>query len=154
MNVGTELDSSPGVVVKILTFIMVQARGWDGSGPALHPTALPAVEEYSRPRRCRVDPFAPSVPQVWGSGGELVSGHRKGLHPKQLRLPGVNSLETEGVSIPSPALRSKDELSQPCFCLRSLWLTVSPAWHTLPRAVCLAGSFSSFGSPERAFPGH
>lgn len=50
VNVGTELDSSPGVVVKILTFIM-ECRLGAGMVVAL-PFTLPAscCWGYSRPR--------------------------------------------------------------------------------------------------------
>lgn len=151
VNVGTGLDSSPRVVVKIFTFIMGCRLG-AGTVVAL-PFTLPASCCWDiLGHGWGVDPFAPFCPLGLGSGGERdlwPPGKRATSQATTLPASTLWRRRSEyAISLPS---RSKHELSQPCFCLRAFVLTVSPPWHTLPRAVCLAGSFSSFGA-QRGLP--
>ena len=119
MNVGTGLDSSPGVVVKIFTFIMGCRLG-AGTVVAL-PFTLPAsccwdILGYG----WGVDPFAPFCPLGLGSGGERdlwPPGKRATSQATTLPASTLWRRRSEySISLPS---RSKHELSQPCFCLRA-----------------------------------
>lgn len=129
------------------------------------PFTLPAswCWGYSRPRLggprgpgvvlLPSDPFASSCPSDLGSGGEhdpWLPGKR--ATSQATTLPESTLWRQKSEYSISPPSRRKHEQSQPCSCLRAFALTVSPAWHTLPRALCLAGSFSSFQS-QRGLPG-